>query len=604
MCTNERLVDGIPVTISSLSSNEIFVLGHPHTASFGSLDVYESRGLRLARNLSSEYAPQQQTRSAVGVNIQGRRFISQAVDVSKRDAVSISAVLRTPNTWVDRIKVRLAYQVKDVYGSAVVRRPTQVMMQLGGPVSGSASQAIHCSTQFTQVPPYVDHCSATALPSAWFTTATRSSYITISLISDSVSKSIYVGLLTLRAIPSWWDAALQTATVGNGLSAPVGVSSGGIFASLPTSPVHAGEIFYVHVYAHTAGLSLSAWRVRLHFSASLLQFTTFAQNSHFNSATLSISPGEVTFLATGVRSTTSIADVTGTAIYLLRASLSLDSTVDPGAYDSEALGLYPRATELISGGVFVQDKDGQVFDGRNGVHNRGRLVVASCSSAAAIFISSPGGVLPNVAPLTGAETSYALSVVQVSDDDRYERDTRQVTLGTVCSTGVGPSVLALSGCNILLGATQLVSQSNVTINVEYAGVTATAYVDIYTPQHTSILLSDSTLNQFASNRGEEISPCGLGASAMYPYQRTQAVAYADGLDATPLVSFEVANTSVADVSSTRPNIIQGKQPGSTLVYYGGRAGVHPESSLVVSHTHVTATELIARVVTSVAWSSS
>ena len=93
-----------------------------------------------------------------------------------------------------------------------------------------------------------------------------------------------------------------------------------------------------------------------------------------------------------------------------------------GTYDGSTLGLYPRATELISGAAFVQDVDGGVFDGRDGVQTRGQLVVALSPTAAGIFVSAPGGVLANLAPLTGLATSYPLTIVEVSDDDRTEMD--------------------------------------------------------------------------------------------------------------------------------------------------------------------------------------
>ena len=184
--------------------------------------------------------------------------------------MSIVAVLRIPNAWGDRVKLRVAYQVKDMYGSAVVNRPSRVMMQMGAPTASLSARTATCSTGNTQHGHHVDYCSAAYLPAEWFGTSQRSSSVTVTLYDSTnsglVQSSVSVGALTLNARPIWWDAALQSSTVGNGLSAPAGVpSTGGIFISLPTSPVHAGESLRVYMYAHTAGLSLSAWRVRLYF---------------------------------------------------------------------------------------------------------------------------------------------------------------------------------------------------------------------------------------------------------------------------------------------------------------------------------------------------
>ena len=224
--------------------------------------------VQYQRSLTDLYPPQQNSSGDVRVSIQGKQLLSQAQAVGKRDAVGIAAVLRTPLAWVDRVKVRVAYQLKDGYGSSAVVEPSRVTMQIREPASAGVGQVtVSCSTQYTQSAPNVDYCSSTSLPSAWFGSGVLSSSITVRLFDESgtLIATAPIGQLTLNARPSWWDASLQSSTVGSGLSAPLGVSGGGVFISLPISPVHAGERFHAHMYAHTAGLSLSAWRVRLYF---------------------------------------------------------------------------------------------------------------------------------------------------------------------------------------------------------------------------------------------------------------------------------------------------------------------------------------------------
>ena len=74
--------------------------------------------------------------------------------------MSIVAVLRIPNAWGDRVKLRVAYQVKDMYGSAVVNRPSRVMMQMGAPTVSLSARTATCSTGNTQQAHHVDYCSA------------------------------------------------------------------------------------------------------------------------------------------------------------------------------------------------------------------------------------------------------------------------------------------------------------------------------------------------------------------------------------------------------------------------------------------------------------
>ena len=141
--------------------------------------------------------------------------------------------------------------------------------------------------------------------------------------------------------------------------------------------------------------------MRLYFSSSLLQYSSFLQSGHFNSASSSVSPGEVSWLATGIKSTTSNSDVTGTAIYLVSASMSFHSSVAAGTYGSTTLGLYPRATELISGGAFVQDVNGPVLDGRDGVQTSGVVTGDTLTLSIPspyVIVKMPASLLPTYGP--------------------------------------------------------------------------------------------------------------------------------------------------------------------------------------------------------------
>ena len=307
--------------------------------------------------------------------------------------------------------------------------------------------------------------------------------------------------------------------------------------------------------------------------------------------------------ATGIKSSTSNNAVTGSAIYLLRAMMSIAANVVGGTYNGTMLGLYPRATELISGAAFVQDADGMVFDGRDGMQARGELVVVELAPAG-IFAALPGGMLVNLNPLTGVSSSYPLTVAQVSNDDRYAIDTTAVASAISCSTVEASNVFSLSGCVVVLGASQSTSKLGVSVVVAYGTLSANASFDVYTPQHTSISVSDPILNRFgASGGGPVSSSCTSGGVSAYPYQKARVVAHADGLDATPLVGFAVSNSSVADVEVADGSVIVGKQPGSVTVYLGGRSGSSPSAALAVSDALVTLTALVARVVTHVSWIS-
>ena len=306
-----------------------------------------SIGAEFARNMTELWPLPAESSGSVGLYVQGKSFVSQTQTMVKRDPVRLAVVLRTPTAWVDRVKVRVAYQAMDEYGSTMVNRPARVVMTISAPsASAGESRTFTCSTRFTQQQPFrVDYCSATSLPTAYFNEVGEGvASVAVSLYATSSSATALdtqqLGTLTLLAQPTWWDAALRSATVGSSLSAPPGLSgTGGVFMTLPTSPVHAGESFFAYMYADTASLSLVAWRVRLYFSSSLVQYASFAQNAQFNSASSNEASGEVSWLATGIKSTTTNLQVTGSAIYLMRITLSFKSSVAAGTYTGSTLGL-------------------------------------------------------------------------------------------------------------------------------------------------------------------------------------------------------------------------------------------------------------------------
>ena len=549
MCSPQSLVDEVHSQISARApagGGTGLVLGVGSTSKVG---FTAASGLAHMRNLTSLYPLPPQSGGTVHLYLQGKQYLSTSLSAAKQDPVTIEAVLRTIHVWVDRVDVRVAFQVRDKDGNVMTHQPTRVDVELSAPSSALHKRQERCSTTDTQWAwrYHLGDCSVSSLDASWFSGSIRTSAVSVNLYSgtnpSTVLATANLGLLMLIPQPSWWDRTLRTATVGSGLSAPTDSGGGGVFVTLPVSPVHAGESFYVYMYADTATLSLNTWRVRLYFSSDYIQYDSFVQSGHFNSASPSPSMGEVSWLATGVKSTTVASHVTGSAIYLLRASLSVKPSVAAGTYNGDILNLFPRATELISGAAFVQAANGQVFDSRDEAQVRGQLVVVG-SSTAGIFAYPPSGILANLAPLTGASSSYPLTVVQVSDDDRKSTDGSLVNEGVSCSTTASSTVLSLSGCSVVLGSSQSSSASIATVSVSYEGRTVAPSFSVYTPQKTSVSLADPTLNRFADLAGAAIeASCTSGGTTAYPYQRTHATAYADGLDATPLVGFTTANSS-------------------------------------------------------------
>ena len=582
-----------------------FVLAAAAPIQYASDDIYLSTGVRHARNLTGLYRSPPGAQASVELCVQGIRYLSKPHRVPTEYPSSISAVLRTRDVWVDRAQVRVTYQVKDRFGDVGVTQPTAVVLRIA---HLSQTVEVSCDTSGTQDPGkwYLGYCTAASLRNSWFVSSPSARADVSVILRGGMSSGDVVSTdfpsLTVHAQPSWWDAGLRAATVGNGLSAPAGLSSrGGVFITLPASPVYAGEDFYAYMYAHTAGLALTTWRVRLYFEGALLEFVAFEQSDDFNTASVSALSGEVSWLANGIKAATADTQVTGSAIYLLRARMRLASGASDGIYASSTLSLYPRATELVSGAAFVQEVNGLVFDGRDGAQSLGRLVVIS-SSPAGIFAFPPGGTLANMEPLTGTVSSYSLTVVQVGSDDRYDEEAA-VLSGSVCGSAEPAALLTLSGCSIVLGAGQSMSSSGANVQVYHGIFNTRVSVDIFTPTQLSLVMDDNVLNRFGGANGEVISSCTSAVRAAYPYQRAGIKAYVSSLDVTALVSFTTLDSLVASVSSSRYDIIEGRQAGETTAHLSGRLGALPSVTITVSDSIVIASELVGQVITGSAWSA-
>ena len=280
--------------------------------------------------------------------------------------------------------------------------------------------------------------------------------------------------------------------------------------------------------------------------------------------------------------------------------MTLSGSTSAGVYDGATLGLYPVATELISGAAFVTNADGLVFDSRDSQQTRGRLTVVG-SGTAGILAYASAGVLANLAPLTGQTIAYPLSVIALSDDDRQSAGTSDVSSSASCSDDpASASVFSVVGCAVSLGAlhTAGTGSSALSVSASYGASTTSVAISVYRPTTVSVSLDDPTLNKFADSSAAPINSCG----SAFPYQRTKATAFADALDATELVVFGVSDASVAAVSSSKADMIEGRQAGSATVY--------PQSTdpsggvtLTVTDTPVTVVALISRVVTSVTWTA-
>ena len=304
-----QLVAGITPSLRGPLSSVNLALG---AGAVQAADAYQSlshafrfEGAAFFRDFNGLYQHSAGASGPLHVFLQGKQYLSQQMTVPRAYATSITTIVRTASVWVDRARVRVAYQLKDALGSPLVAQPAAVTMQITLGESSVGPSA--CNTALTQSSgqQYVAYCSLDQLPSDWFSaSAAGSASVSVALRDSTNSADVAVasGSLTIVERPAWYDSRLRSAVTGSSLAAPAGhgLESGGVFITLPVSPVYADENFDVYMYVHTAGYSLNSMTILLMFSCSHLEYVSHAQTSHFNGAVFDNSqPGRLAWVITG-----------------------------------------------------------------------------------------------------------------------------------------------------------------------------------------------------------------------------------------------------------------------------------------------------------------
>lgn len=278
-CFADSLLEGASPYIrgpSPFASNLVLGNGSSYASPIGGVGE-EATGVGFARGFTGLYRFPASSEAPIQVYMQTRRYLTRTQTATSEYPASLSAVVRTPKVlarwilspppccipcdddammesplcpqvWVDRIKLRVAYQLKDAHGSVRVTRPSAVQLRI---TLGSSTRSTSCDTQ-SSPPYYVSDCSSTFLPASWFTSgAAGAASVVVALRSQDNAADVATasGALEVVQQPQWFDSQLRTSTLGNSLSAPSDLDfpTGGIFVTLPSSPVYANEIFQMYM---------------------------------------------------------------------------------------------------------------------------------------------------------------------------------------------------------------------------------------------------------------------------------------------------------------------------------------------------------------------
>ena len=614
---------GVDVSIRGLGADPL-VFGR--VGALGTVVQNSSDGVVSFRNLSRPWPPPSRGSGDVSAFIQTRPYpgLDTQQAASLLSAVSLDGVIRTTQAWVDRSQLRIAFQLKDSYGSprvdaASVRRVVLVV------TSGLRSRTTTCdSTRISRSSDhYLGSCSVPSLAEDWFGAGGSEATVSVQMTpsgGEASEVTVSLGSVQLVAKPTWYDSRLRS--TGQIVDvAPPGHSDGpGLFVTLPTSPLYAAtETFSAYMYVNTAGFSINSWRVKLYFNTDVLRFVSADVGSLFKPPVASSSVDGASFSSAGLVCGTTcdsqdLAAANGDVVFLLRINLAVRSGVAPQTYMDAALSLYPYAFEVLNyGGGYVHDKvSGLVYDARDSAHSLGQIVVRSPSTTG-IFAylpprQTPQAVLPNLAPLRGVPSAYQTLVVAVTSYDLADRGSRVVSevggSGRVaCQFDTLPAgvLSSYADCNLQMGLAETVGADDLEMRVTYSdGSTFSRDMElsVYAFAEVSLQASDSTLNRFRTLAGTPAASC---STQFYPYQRSRIIATADGFDVTPTVTFVSSNPSVAAASAHQWNLIEGRSVGSATITLFAGAPLSQGVTIEVSDDAVSVAALHARLVTTVVW---
>ena len=544
------------------------------------------------------------TSSLFVASLRGVLQDSRTVSIPLLTPTSIHSILRTTDAYIDRSVVLVAYQLRDIAGSSRVSSHRITVSMAVERVGGGDIFSTQCDTaglsQANQW--YLGYCRIAFLPSSWFASV-GTAFVTVSLwhAGTRIATHQPSGTLSLHAPPSWYAA------VGGGSSAPT-------FATLPISPVYAGEEFNLDVYADTSGYALSTFWVWVTLDLIMVQYRSFSQSSLYQTVTLDYGglQNEVhRFKAVGLQGGTTDAMVTSAALKLLTIQLQLQPAAVVGVNDG-IVSIFVRQFINPGSNAFVENAHGEIFDDRAGPHESGRMTIKSVASRG-LFLYTATAQMFNFAVLDGQTVTHALTVICTSDRDTANVDLIDVTTASACqAVEEHGGRFSVDACTVQLSATHSGGVSSAVIEATYTNgldqgsadiLTASMTIGVVYPEGLSLTVQDSMLNLIHDANGDTVSVCA--DSPQLHYQWTTVSATTNGLDATPLVTFRTNNSLVASIPVARllSNKVIGHAPGSVSVQLTGRPLTFASVSLTVSDTPVSADGLISRVITSVDWVS-
>ena len=544
-----------------------------------------------------------------------------AGSTTKAAASSVAVVLKSSTIYHDSRKVCAAFQVHDAAGRTHVSTSGLVLtMTMNVPSASSpSSQSAMCGSP--DATSGIGECALTASPAFFSTSANVAATVSVSVkYSGSTVAMSSAAVLSLSKEPTF-DA----------------LSSAGMIASLPHHPQVAGGVITVDVRANTNGQALNVWVLVMSYDLDVLTYESTSTSLSYASAVVTSGAGTVAMSTSGVRSTTLLADVTGSSVEVVTLTFKVKSGTNVTTH-RDVLGLFVAQMVNEASIAFANDVPGQVNDERGAAQTSGQMTVKEVTGAG-LFAYAPINELVNVAPLSGSSVSSVVSGMLVYDDaDEGNEDVASAVSCNLTDPASASSVVLLAsdnGCTVKTTSTHLAGAAAVRVRVSLGGLTTSVSFRVWFPTKIALDVSDDDLGilmpstKLLGASSRLARAVQLNGTCSMRYQKAALRAYATFLsgnalllsssnvtvDVTDLVAFESSDVVVATVGTSSINdaaVLEGHAPGVTEVSVVLSAVGHPSVSMndatvavqVSQDVPAMVEELTVVVYTGISWTNS
>jgi hypothetical protein len=427
---------------------------------------------------------------SVQASLQGRAYTpASPYAAAAQPASSVVPVLRTALLYADRAELCASFLLRDDDGRSLVSSDGLTVLMVATGPSGTSLTSSPCA--HGSVASGVGDCSIT-VSFSWFSSAVPSQV--------SVAVRVYYSSVLVASADAG-NATLAASPVHTAPTAP------GLLAVMPRSPRFREDEFEVPITAHTnpsEGFALNAWSLELAWGSATLALVSFSSSGLFATPTTNRddAAGTLRVAVVGTQASTSLSDVTGTAVPLLTARFRVLS----GAADNYTHGgvLNLTALELLNQGSFrfVENAAALIHDARGGRQTAGQLAVERVVSAGHLAHTALADIV-NTAVLSGSASQRSVGVLEVfsraatgaadasSAFSCNSSDT--AVLGTYVSESGTPA-----GCTLVLSGNEAGGGS---VSVLLPALSLTLPMRVWYPISATVSIADGLLNRISGAGG-------------------------------------------------------------------------------------------------------